>query len=319
MEKFTSIESFKHAIAKVRRYYNNLGQPYPTIEYRGTVKIHGTNASVHRTNTGELIVQSRERILNITSDNAGFCMFIEQNKDAVTNLFARFNPSDDVVLYGEWCGGNIQKGVAVTQLEKHWVLFSVKVNGEYKDLNPTVHDNEHKIFNIGQIPDYHVTVDFMNPEPASNILSDLTLAVEKECPWGKFRGVEGIGEGLVWTPMNDIGISDIWFKTKGLLHKGNDKTKVPKIKISDEKLASIRELADEILPEWRLEQGISYLRENNLDIIPQNTSHYLKWIMQDIHKECMETIVASGFEWKQIQGQLTTMARQFYLTECNKV
>lgn len=325
MEKFKSIESFKHAIADVRRYCNDKGKPWPTLNFEGTVKLHGTNAGVRRTPAGKIQPQSRERIIDLQNDNAGFAAFVLREQDAIEALFAQFPADADVYLYGEWCGGNIQKGIGLSTLDKHWVLFKVTVDGKYVPLPRDLFDNDHGVWNIYQIPTYKVTVDFTSPEPASELLSDLTLQVEENCPWAVFRGVEAgegismIGEGIVWTCTDldeDLGI---WFKTKGLLHKGNDKTKQPKIKIDDQKMASIKELVEEILPQWRLEQGISYLRENNITVAPEATGEYLKWIAKDIMKEEAETIAASGFEWKQIQGQVMQTARQYWLTEVNKV
>lgn len=319
MEKFTSIESFKHVVANVRKHYNKFGKPFPTLNFEGTVKLHGTNAGVRRTASGKIQPQSRERLVSIGSDNAGFAFYIESHMDAVKRLFDGFASDADVTLYGEWCGGNIQSNVALSKLEKHWVLFAVKVNGEYAVLPRDLHDNANKIYNVYQIPTYHVEIDFLSPEPASEILADLTLKVEKECPWAKLMfNVEGISEGIVWHSVEHPEKEFLWFKTKGMLHKGNDKTKTPKIKIDDQKLASIKELVNEILPEWRLEQGISYLRENALPLLPQSTGDYLKWIAKDILKEETDTIVASGFEWKQVQGQVMQTSRQFFLTAINK-
>jgi len=320
MEKFSSIESFKHTVSKVRKFSNNRGQPFPTLTFEGTVKLHGSNAGIRRTSSGKLQAQSRERILSIESDNYGFAFFVESHKEAVEKLFAGFPADADVTLYGEWCGSGIQKSVALVNLDKHLVLFKVKVNGEYQPLPRDLFDNENKVFNIYQIPTYTVTVDFLSPEPASEILSNLTLAVEENCPWATFRGApEGVGEGIVWECVEHPEISDLWFKTKGLLHKGNDKTKGQKIKIDDQKLASIKELVEEILPLWRLEQGVMAMKEQETPILPNGTGDYLKWIAHDILKEELETIAASGFDWRGVQGQVMQTARQYWLTECNKI
>jgi hypothetical protein len=324
MEKFTSIEAFKNTVAKVRKFSNNRGKPFPTLNFEGTVKLHGSNAGIRRTKSGKIQAQSRERILDVTSDNYGFAFFVETNMKAIEKLFTRFPADADVTLFGEWCGAGIQKSVALVALEKHLVLFKVLVNGEYQPLPRDLFDNENKVFNIYQIPTYKVEVDFLSPEPASEILAELTLAVEEKCPWAAFRGVTGendqitIGEGIVWECIEHPEISDLWFKTKGMLHKGNDKTKGQKIKIDDQKLASIKELVEEILPQWRLEQGVTAVKEEGLPVLPQSTGDYLKWIAKDILKEELETIAASGFDWKGVQGQVMQTARQYWLTECNK-
>lgn len=338
MNKFTSIESFKHIVQNTRKYYGKIGQPLPTRTFEGTVKLHGTNAGIRRTVDGQFIPQSREHVISVGSDNAGFAFFVETHKDAIKALFDRYPVIDgqELTLYGEWCGGNIQKKVALNEVPKHLVLFAAK----YSPLNPVfdenepdgdrypsycellrdLHDNENGIYNIYQIPTYEVTVDFLNPEPASIELADLTLAVEKEDPWVKLMfGKSGIGEGIVWHLKDEPSQSRGWFKTKGLAHKNEgDNSKTAKIRITDDKLASIKELVSIILPEWRLEQGITTLREAGIPLLPQATGDYLKWICSDIHKEELDTIAASGFEWKQVQGQVTQTARNYFLTEIQK-
>jgi hypothetical protein len=325
MDKFSSIESLKHAVANVRRYCNEKAKPLPTLKFEGTVKLHGTNAGVRRTASGKLQPQSRERIIDIGSDNNGFAFFVESRKAAIEALYAGFPADADVTLFGEWCGGNIQKGVALNALEKHWVLFKVMVDGKYVPLPRDLHDNANGVWNVYQIPTYDIVIDFTNPSPASDIIADLTYKVEETCPWAIFRGVEKngdeplVGEGIVWSCTEldeDLGI---WFKTKGLLHKGNDKTKTPKIKIENERLADIKAVVDEVLPQWRLEQGISEIKQMGLPLLPESTGEYLKWIAKDVLKEEMDTIVEGGFEWKSIQGQVMQTARQFWLTEINKV
>jgi hypothetical protein len=322
MEKFTSIESFKHIVGNVRKHYNKINKPFPTLNFEGTVKLHGTNAGVRRSPSGKIQPQSKERIIDTQNDNAGFAFFVETNKEAIENLFASFPKDADVTLFGEWCGGNIQKSVALAALGKHWVLFKVLVNGVYAPLPRDLHDNANRIYNIYQIPTYHVEINFTSPEPASEYLSDVTLEVEKNCPWATFMGAEGdntIGEGIVWTCVENPEMEFLWFKTKGLLHKGNDKTKQPKIKIEDQKLDSVKELVDEILPQWRLEQGLSYLKENGYTMLPESTGEYIKWICKDIHKEELETIAAAGFEWKQIQGQVCQAAKQYWFKSLETV
>lgn len=321
MEKFTSIESFRHAVSKVRRYCDNQNKAYPTLKYVGTVKLHGTNAGIRRTASGKIQPQGRNRLVSVDSDNYGFAFFVEGHLEAVKNLFdTHFKDGDDVTVYGEWCGGNIQKNVALTQLDKHFVIFAVLVNGEHVSNFAELQDNENNIWNILQIPQFEIEVDFDDPSPASDILSDLTLEVENECPWGKFHGVSGTGEGIVWVHPDRMDLTDLWFKTKGLKHKNAGKKKSKqKIKIAPEKLESIRALIDEVLPDWRLEQGFSHLKEQGLPVLPESTGPYLKWIANDILKEEMDILVKNGLEWRDIQSHIMRTARQHFLKACEKI
>ncbi len=74
MIKFPSIEQFRTVVSNVNRHFNFVGLdengeaiydptlPKPTITFKGTVKIHGTNAAVSG-NFGGIWAQSRENII----------------------------------------------------------------------------------------------------------------------------------------------------------------------------------------------------------------------------------------------------------------
>lgn len=320
MDKFRSIGSFKEAISTVRHFCHHYHRPLPIVQCLGTVKLHGTNAGINRSPSNKIQAQAREKFIDVNSDNYGFAFFCEANKESVAKLFERFSNENNVTIFGEWCGGKIQRNVALLGLPKHFVICAIKVDDSYIDLPDDLHNNEASIYNIKQIPTYEVSVDYTRPAIASELLSDYTLAVEEECPWAKLMfNTSGIGEGIVWTNKADINDETYWFKTKGLKHKNDGETsKTAKIKISDDQLESIEAVSSEVLPEWRLEQGISHLRDNNLPLTPQSTGAYLQWIAKDIIKEEINTIAASGFDWKGIQSTVMRNARNYYLTEIDK-
>jgi hypothetical protein len=63
----------------------------PTLEFFGTVKLHGTNGAVcFDTRTNEFYAQSRERILSMESDNAGFNFFVQANKTTFMNMINEY-------------------------------------------------------------------------------------------------------------------------------------------------------------------------------------------------------------------------------------
>ena len=158
--------------------------------------VHNSNASVVKYKDGRLEYQSRERVLSLEQDNANFMMaMMGKNLDF---LFSGIEFDDYCAVYGEWCGWNIQKGVAINGLPKMFVIFGIKVDDEWVDLPSWKYDNENGIYNILQFPTYDVEIDFNNPELIQNKLIEDTLAVEDECPVGKYFGVSGIGEGIVY-------------------------------------------------------------------------------------------------------------------------
>jgi len=176
----------------------------------------------------------------------------------------------------------------------------------------------HSIYSIDRIYCYNKEIDFNNPHDAISDLESLTIKVEEICPWANEFGVEGIGEGLVWTPINrDIALNtSLWFKTKGEEHSGK-KNKI-KIEIDPVVAENITKLVEKILPEWRLQQGISELKEQKFDIEIKNIGAYLKWIGQDIKKEEMDTVETNNFEWKDISKHANKKAKDYYFKMINQ-
>jgi hypothetical protein len=99
MISFPSIEQFRTVVKFVNLNFNIL----PTIRYRGTVKVHGTNVGIgYDVGEDRLWVQSRSRVITPEADNEGCAKFVEDNKDAVIELLRdRFPDAQTVVLYGE--------------------------------------------------------------------------------------------------------------------------------------------------------------------------------------------------------------------------
>lgn len=298
--------------------------PPPTWTYTGSVKLHGTNAGLRRTPKGEYRPQSRNRILDVTCDNYGFAQFTQDNMESVELVFEKIFTAypelrdKDVTIYGELVGEGIQSGVAVSQLPLHWVLFNLRVGDVYLNTpSPIPVDAFHgNIYNVGQVPLYEVQVDFSDPQSAIDKMNELTKEVSDVCPWGTFRGVEGTGEGIVWIPREKADNSDFWFKTKGEKHVKKGKAKM-KASLTPEQLETARELLDHILPDWRLEQGIEYLKEGHVEINHRAIGKFIAWCHKDILKEEKDTIEASDLDWKVIGKAVSSRAREHILNIIN--
>jgi len=316
MKKFTDIAQFRNVIRELRIRHDYKGkdaegepiyqhtEPYPTLKFRGTIKLHGTNAGVVKYSDGSLEFQSRENVLSLEEDNAGF-MNAMSNKN-LDFMFKGIEYNDYIAVYGEWCGGNIQKGVALNGLPKMFVIFACKVDGQWIDFRRSYPTQG--IYNINDFPTYEVTVDFNTPELSQNRIIELTVAVEEECPVGKFFGVSGIGEGIVFsTTYND---EHYMFKSKGEKHSVS---KVKTIAAVDVELVeSMNAFVDYAVTENRLKQGIEYMRRNKLEITQKNTGEFLRWIVGDIVKEETDVMESNGLEQKKLNPLISTKARQWY-------
>lgn len=286
-------------------------KPQPIVTFTGTVKLHGTNAGVcYDPKTNELYAQSRKHVISIESDNAGFAFWVGANKEELRSLFDVYinDDNDLITIFGEWCGGNIQKGVAITGLPKMFVIFAVKVGDNWINCLEDGYSpiSDVNIYLISRFDTYTVAIDFNNPDMSVPKLQELTLAVEAECPVGRAFGVSGIGEGIVWRDTN----GNI-FKVKGEKHSS---TKVKKLANVDiEKLNSINEFVDYAVTESRLEQGIDVVfTQTGLDVDIKMLGDFLKWVMRDIISEETDTLVGNGLEPKDIGKGVSTTAREWF-------
>lgn len=302
----------------------------------GTVKIHGTNGSfIQFEPQGKIYKQSKSRLLDPTHDNFGFCNNFDQFDlqplfDQVIALVGEENVEYPIEIAGEWAGKNvdngrmIQKGVAVSEVEQFFSIFGVRL-GAYEDncgrkigwlpsesiCNIAL--RKHRIYNIFDFGSYDILLDTNFPQMISNQLAELTEMVEEECPVGKFFGVKGIGEGIVWKPANNLGVTpESWFKVKGKKHTVcKVKTLAP---VDVEKLNSINEFVEYAVTENRLEQG---LQEVGLD--QKLIGKFIGWVNQDIHKEEQDTLEANGLTMKEVGRPLSNKARDFYLAKLQEV
>lgn len=332
MKEFTSIEAFRHVIRSVKDYCKDNGKPLPKIEYEGTVKLHGTNAGTRVTEV-KIQPQSRSNIIGIGNDNMGFAVFSHDKHASLCNLVRTFLPKNvdlNVTIFGEWIGPGIQKNVAVSQLkDKQFVIFKAYHEElgylNIKQITENISNellnelNSKNIYFINQIPVYEIVIDFANPEDSVNELDKLTLEVENECPWGKFHGVIGIGEGIVWQPKDQelSKYSNLWFKTKGLKHKNAGEKIVNKTPIDVAKIKSMKQFANVVLPDWRLEQGISEMQHAGTTVSMQNLGNYLKWVCQDVIKEESDVIAENNITWKEASKYVIEKAKDYYLNYVN--
>lgn len=344
MIKFPSIEQFRSVIRHVQQQTRYAGKdengdaiydaskPLPTLKFQGTVKLHGTNAGIaYNFASDTFTYQSRERVLSLTQDNAGFMLNMMAHEAVIREIIEKMKPDfeeddavTDLVLFGEWCGSGIQKGVAVSQLPKMFVVFAAKVITNNDTNRWLVMDDygidypEQRIFNIHNFPTWDIDIDFKFPEIAQNKMIEITEAVENECPVGKHFGVSGIGEGVVWTCVSaENSDSGTWFKVKGEKHSVS---KVRTLNAVDvEAVENIRAFVAATVTEARLEQGLDNLvREQLLPFEMKSMGDFIRWVYNDVLKEEMDTIVASQIDVKKLGSAVANVARPWYIKKFNE-
>lgn len=348
---FPSIEQYRNIVHNVTYSATYVGndengnavhdstRPLPTLTFQGTVKLHGTNSAIAMDSNGVTWAQSRENIITVEKDNAGFAMFAYAHAALFKDMFSQAHKikplvDDQVTLiFGEWAGSNIQKNVALTQLPKMFVVFGiarVESDGqrewftdiEIKQVFADTLVTADNVFHIYQFPHYTIDIDFNRPHDAQNVLSDITLKVEEECPVGKQLGAtleKGTlcGEGVVWKCTTEGYLnSGYWFKVKGSLHSA--KTKVKTLaQVNVQRIDDINELGVVLTPTWRLDQMFQQtfdtLNGGKPDI--KGTGLFIKNVTSDVLKEELDTIAASGVTTKEITGPISKIARDYLMNQ----
>ena len=337
--KFPKIEQFTSAVQTILRRVNFVGLdengdaiydpsiPKPTIIFNGTVKVHGTNASVAFNAQDGIWYQSRKNVITPQKDNAGFAFFAETNKEHFMRIIHDVAAEHDIdmhkntiTVYGEWAGKGIQKNVAVSELDKTFYLFGIKVSpfdtevSAYWVNHGTYDQPSVGIYNIEGFETFSVEVDLNNPKMAQNTFHELTEKVEQECPVGKHFGVSGIGEGIVWTA--EYKGDSYRFKTKGDKHAGKSKVKTIK-KVDNAKLQLVIDTVDKVTPVWRLEQML----ESTCDFMNGGTmdrsklGDFIRAVIKDIMEEDLHIISDAGLEPKEINKKVSEVARMYFFEQ----
>lgn len=340
--KYPATEQFRHVINSVKKYASKRDEELPVLKFTGTVKLHGMNAAIgYRKVTGHWY-QSRNNEITQEKDVAGFVHTMHPLADEFFTQFIlpqsptireQYEYGRKIVIFGEWCGGKIQKNVAISDLPKMFVIIKVKVcedntvqtdeEDEERNTNQNTVEtddeddeqntstsfwlqpkdwshikwHEKGIYNIYDFPTYEIDINFETPNLAQNKLIEITETVERQCPVGTFFKKTGIGEGVVWTEWEQSsGVLN--FKVKGEKHSVSKvATLAP---VDTEKLNDIQGFIEYACTEHRMLQGLDYLREQQLEIEIKNFGTFLKWVVSDIIKEEKDTMDASGINSKDV-------------------
>jgi hypothetical protein len=334
MYPFPSINQFRNVVKTVREQACYMGKnergeavfnpapAYPKLSFTGTVKLHGTNAAIAFDERGYTF-QSRERVLTREADNAGFMAHMEQWLLPVSVMFQKIADLNNhnnvaistIVVYGEWCGGNIQKGVAITGLPKMFVIFAIKINDQWVD-TANVSCPEASIYNISSYPSYALDIDFEHPEIAQNQLAEITEAVEACCPVGLAHGKEGVGEGIVWRCTSNPS-SEYWFKVKGEKHSASKVKTLASVDV--EAVEQINDFVAMAVTESRLEQGLhNLINEQMKPFAMTSMGDFIRWVHQDVLKEEADTLQASGIEYKKLGSPIALAAKRWFTNKLNE-
>ena len=331
MSKFSryhSIGQFKNVLKQVQHDtafqgldddgnpINDWNKLLPTLTFTGSEKLHGTNAAIGFEAGRVEWSQSRERILSLENDNAGFCQWVDGNRIELNHIGAHIYANTDThfdsfLIYGEWCGSNIQPQVVLSKLPKQFIVFGIKLRKGAVDIWLSDREVklllENKLKTIFDYPTYVITINFNNPTEAINQMVSITNEVEAHSPIGLAHGIDGIGEGVVWK------CNDYIFKVKGRLHSSSHTKEL--IPIDAEKVKNIKDCVDKIVSENRLRQGLDYLKENNIPADNKAIGPFINWVKYDCIKEELDIILGSDLKIEDVVKEISLKSKMFFIDD----
>lgn len=343
MRTYPSINQLRHVVdavhhcAKFTGCLDAQGKPIydetrrlPVLTFRGLVKLHGTNAGLEFDTEGSVIALSKERELTPNNDNFGFATRVSNGPIDIARLrqvLVDTTPpliKDKVVqwdVYGEWVGKIVNGKTAIGKLPARWVLFNVLYTladgtevwtgvSAVADCWHALYPRSEWIFFISDYRNFEITIDFSKPAESLDLIEQLTLQVEADCPVARGMGGEpGIGEGIVWFhESTDYG--QLTFKSKGSRHKGTKNTRL--VQIEPEVMASREAFVEAVLTESRLEQGYEILAGKHRRLTLDHIGDFLTWIGRDIMKEESDTLKASGLHRKDVMPLVMRHAKAWF-------
>lgn len=323
-----------HNVLRTLTHLNELGQAFPVVEYRAKVKLHGSNCAVQvlprsQSPGSPIVAQSRTSLLTPQADYKGFAAWAHRHADYFGALAAPAEPCDGagLVIFGEWCGPGVEKGMAISQAaSKLFAVFGAQQGGrmiyepeQLRALLPAAAaPAELHILPWQGAP---IAIDYgarAALDAAAEQLNALVAAVEREDPWVKAAlGISGLGEGLVFYPVRVDGAAPpaevealmrLMFKAKGEKHRTAGTKQA--VQVDASVVASIDELVSLMVTEARLEQGLGAVGGGR---DPKLTGKFLAWITADVKKESVAELEASGLTWPQVEKAVQAKAKAWWL------
>ena len=286
--------------------------PKPTIKFTATVKLHGTNAAIgYNYETSEYWHQSRSD--KVKNGHFGFVVTVPG--EILQPLFAKIilqrENTQKAIVYGEWAGNGIQKGVAISQLKKRFYIFAIKADDDWLDIRDFVMDLGDDVKFITEFYSKEYEIDFNASTPVINNIKKDVDEIEKCCPVGKYFGVEGIGEGLVL--VGNYNNERLVFKVKGEKHSVVTKEKPDADPV---KTTQCQKFAEYAVSKARVEQA---LFELGVETSKKETGKVVQWVFQDVLSEEGNTLRELGLTDGDVSGYVNKATSKIFIAMCEEI
>lgn len=235
------------------------------------------------------------------------------------------------MIAGELCGEGIQRGVAISSMERLFCVFAIRIDEVWVDMTQyaSVAVPEERVYNIMNYRTWEVEIDFEGD--TGKVYKEMmayTREVGKRCPFAeKFVDAEGAavvgdGEGIVWTLIPEKGHDAsvrtelVNFKTKTeTFSTAGRKPRVPPDADVTERATRFVEYA---VGERRLEQGVEYMREMGKPVKKTNVGEYVKWVVQDAVREERAAMREMKADEGVVRKLVAAKARPYWFKECGE-
>jgi hypothetical protein len=331
---FPKIRQYHQVLRDLKLHYQYVGKDeagnpvfdntvaLPVVEFVGYTKLHGTNAAICFYADGSFYCQSRENVIDEITDNAGFAHWAHKGGHKIFDCIKQQFETDTklVVVYGEWCGGSIQKGVALNELPKMFVVFGLKVvntldERQWHDAS-YIQDHAINVYNIAEAPSYTIEVDLERPDKAIEQMTSLVDVIDAECPFAKLFGISGIGEGLVFRQSGEHSFGNA-FKVKGEKHSVSKIKKIPTVDVV--KMDNLQQAVQTHIHEDRLQQIYDKIVLTEADKVPQNIAPFIKNLVEDAWEEEGDAIRASDLSRKEFGAAVSKVAARWFQNKLKQI
>lgn len=117
-----------------------------------------------------------------------------------------------------------------------------------------------------------------------------------------------IGEGIVWS--HDMNGERFLMKTKGEKHSSSKVKTIASVDI--DKLNSIQEFVNYAVTESRFNQAIGVVFPNNEPVDTKKLGDVIRWVVNDVLKEELDTMVGNGIEPKEVNSKISAKVREMF-------
>lgn len=324
-----------------REYQLSQGLPTPfplRAKYRGTIKLHGTNATLifRNNNRTAPTFQSRNRIITLLSDNHGTVAHLSGAGivATLTNEIMRIHGSrsfTELMVAGELCGEGVQRGVAIACMERFFCIFAIRIDGVWVDMAKyaSVAVPERRVYNIMNYRTWEVEIDLAGGTKAVyKQMTTYTREVGKRCPFAEQfvdaegAAIVGLGEGIVWTLIpeerHDVSVKKelVNFKTK--TERFSTRGKKPAVPLEAGVSERATRFVEYAVGERRLEQGVEYMREMGKTVEKKSVGEFVKWVAQDAVREEKAAMEEMGADEKIVRTLVAGKAKQYWFKVCEE-